>query len=55
MDRNVERRFKMGQDELALLAAYDVLLPEIALLGRQRTVVICRKNFGIGTEFFQSF
>ncbi len=42
----------MRQDKLAPCAAYDMLLPQITFLGRERAIVIGGENFGIGTKFF---
>jgi hypothetical protein len=55
MDRNVEGRFKMGQDKLTAIAAEDVLLPEIAFFGREGTIVIGGEYFGVGTKFERAF
>jgi hypothetical protein len=51
MDRNVERRFEMGKDKLAAVAAEDVLFPEVAFFRRECAIMVGREHFGIGTEF----
>jgi hypothetical protein len=51
MDRNVERRCEMAEDELAIIATEDMLFPEIAFLGRERAIVIGSQGLGIRTKF----
>ncbi len=40
----------MRENKLAAVAAYDVLLPEVALLGRERAIVIGGQYLRIGAE-----
>jgi hypothetical protein len=48
--RDVERRLEMREDKLTAVAAYNVLLPEVALLGRESAIVIGGQHLGIGAE-----
>ncbi len=47
---NVERRCEMRKDNLATVAAQDVIFPESAFFERERTIVIGGQRFGIGAH-----
>jgi hypothetical protein len=47
---DVERCCEMRKDNLATVAAQDVILPEIAFFERERTIVIGGQRLGIGAE-----
>ncbi len=47
---DVERCCEMRKDNLATVAAQDVILPKIAFFERERTIVIGGQRLGIGTE-----
>jgi hypothetical protein len=49
-DRDVERCLEMRKDKLAAVAAHDVLLPDVALLGGERAIVIGGQHLRIGAE-----
>jgi hypothetical protein len=49
-NKDVERRFEVRQDKLAILTADNMLLPEVKLVGRKRAIVIGSQHFRVGAE-----